>query len=156
MKSESIKNINCDKCSKGLCCTTIENLSIKKGNQEILKNINLHIHCGELTALIGTNGAGKSTLLKALIGENTYTGSLIFRDGSKKMVRNPVIGYVPQKLDFDPSSPISVLDLFAATQSNRPIYFSHSRSIKKKALSILEKVNGSELINKKIGVEFPI
>ena len=58
-----------NKCSSGLCCTKIENLCVTKGNQEILKNVNLHIHCGELTALIGANGAGKSTLLKLILNQ---------------------------------------------------------------------------------------
>lgn len=152
MKRNVAKKINCNECTSGLCYTTIEDLSIKKGKQEILNNINLHIHCGELTALIGPNGAGKSTLLKALIGENSYTGKLIFRDGNKNVLRNPIIGYVPQKLDFDQSSPVSVLDLFAATQTNKPVYFSHSKDIKRRALESLKKVNGAELINKRIGV----
>lgn len=146
------KNIHCGKCSCGLCCTKIENMNISKGNEEILKNINLHIHCGELTALIGQNGAGKSTLLKALIGENSYTGELTFIDGNRKLARKPIIGYVPQKLDFDLSSPISVLDLFAAIESNRPVYLPHTKSIKEKCVESLKKVEGEELINKRLGV----
>ena len=51
--------------------------------------------------LMGENGAGKSTLLKAILGENEYSGSLTFVDGNDKMSRRPIIGYVPQKLDFD-------------------------------------------------------
>ena len=86
-----------NKCSSGLCCTKIENLCVTKGNQEILKNVNLHIHCGELTALIGANGAGKSTLLKAYL-EKMISGSLTFVDGNDKMSRRPIIGYVPQNL----------------------------------------------------------
>ena len=39
-----------NKCSSGLCCTKIDNLCVNKGNQEILKNVNLHVHCGELSA----------------------------------------------------------------------------------------------------------
>ena len=35
-----------------------------KWKNQILKDVNLHIHCGDLTALIGPNGAGKSTLIK--------------------------------------------------------------------------------------------
>ena len=143
---------NCNKCSNGLCCTKIENLCVKKGNQEILKNVNLHIHCGELTALIGANGAGKSTLLKAILGENEYSGSLTFVDGNEKMSRKPIIGYVPQKLDFDYSSPVSVLDVFACTQSNRPVYFSHDKKVKDIALRSLRKVQGENLINKRLGV----
>ena len=137
------KNNNSDfnKCSSGLCCTKIENLCVTKGNQEILKNVNLHIHCGELTALIGANGAGKSTLLKAILV-----------DGNDKMSRRPIIGYVPQKLDFDYSSPVSVLDVFACTQSNRPVYFSHDKKVKDIALRSLRKVQGENLINKRLGV----
>ena len=137
---------------QGLCCTKIENLCVTKGNQEILKNVNLHIHCGELTALIGANGAGKSTLLKAILGENEYSGSLTFVDGNDKMSRRPIIGYVPQKLDFDYSSPVSVLDVFACTQSNRPVYFSHDKKVKDIALRSLRKVQGENLINKRLGV----
>ncbi|MGL5314721.1 MAG: metal ABC transporter ATP-binding protein [Peptostreptococcaceae bacterium] len=146
------KKNHCSKCSCGLCCTKIDNLNVGKGSEEILKNINLHIHCGELTALIGQNGAGKSTLLKALIGENSYTGELTFIDGNKKLTRKPIIGYVPQKLDFDLSSPISVLDLFAAVDTNRPVYLPHTKNMKEKCLESLRKVEGEELINKRIGV----
>jgi zinc transport system ATP-binding protein len=60
----------------GLCCTKIENFAVIRGNVEILKDVNLHIHCGELTALIGPNGAGKSTLLKAILGEIPHQGQL--------------------------------------------------------------------------------
>jgi len=139
-------------CSSDLCCTKIENLCVNKGNQEILKDVNLHIHCGELTALIGANGAGKSTLLKAIIGEHEYSGSLTFADGNEKMSRRPIIGYVPQKLDFDYSSPVSVLDVFASTQSNRPVYFSYDKKVRDIALRSLRKVQGENLINKRLGV----
>ena len=149
-----LKNNKSDlnKCSSGLCCTKIENLSVTKGNQEILKDINLHIHCGELTALIGANGVGKSTLLKSILGENEYSGSLTFVDGNESMSRKPIIGYLPQKLDFDYSSPVSVLDVFACTQSNRPVYFSYDKKVKDIALRSLRKVKGENLINKRLGV----
>src|SRR5699024_7667703 len=128
------------------------NVCVKIGNQENLKYVYLHIHCGELTALIGANGAGKSTLLKAILGENEYYGSLTFVDGNEKMSRKPIIGYVPQKLDFDYSSPVSVLDVFACTQSNRPAYFSHDKKLKDIALRSLRKVQGEHIINKRLGV----
>ena len=48
------------------CCLRIQDLGISIGNQQILNNVNLHVHCGELVALIGPNGAGKSTLIKAI------------------------------------------------------------------------------------------
>ena len=56
----------------GLHCTKINNIGVKFGNDVILKNINIHIHCGELTVIIGRNGAGKSTLLKAISVSYTH------------------------------------------------------------------------------------
>ena len=50
------------------CCLRIQDLSVKIGNDTILSDINMHIHCGELVALIGPNGAGKSSTIKILSG----------------------------------------------------------------------------------------
>ena len=52
----------------GLHCTKINNIGVKIGKDVILKNVNIHIHCGELTVIIGRNGAGKSTTFKAILG----------------------------------------------------------------------------------------
>lgn len=122
------------------------------GSVHVINKMNLNLHDGDRLAVIGHNGAGKSTLLKAILGENEYSGSLTFVDGNDKMSRRPIIGYVPQKLDFDYSSPVSVLDVFACTQSNRPVYFSHDKKVKDIALRSLRKVQGENLINKRLGV----
>ena len=71
-KSENI-------CSR-LCCTKIENFGVSFGGAKIFDNVNVHIHCGELTAIIGKNGAGKSTLLKAILGEVKHSGELKYMD----------------------------------------------------------------------------
>lgn len=49
----------------GLHCTKINNISVTIGKQEILKNVNIHIHCGELTVIIGRNGARKKHIIKS-------------------------------------------------------------------------------------------
>lgn len=61
-------NFNKNNSCNNFCCTKIDNFSVTIGNNEILKDVNLHIHCGELTSIIGPNGAGKSTLLKVVSG----------------------------------------------------------------------------------------
>ena len=60
------------------CCLRIQNLSVVIGNDSILKDVNLHIHCGQMVALIGPNGAGKSTLIKAILGQRDYDGIIAF------------------------------------------------------------------------------
>ena len=33
----------------GLHCTKINNISVKFGKEQVLKDVNIHVHCGELT-----------------------------------------------------------------------------------------------------------
>ena len=47
-------------------CFTIENLDLYYGAFQALKNVNLSIKKGNITAFIGPSGCGKSTLLKTL------------------------------------------------------------------------------------------
>lgn len=137
------------KCS--LCCTKINNFAVKKGETVILDNINLHIHCGDLTAIIGPNGAGKSTLLKAILGEIPHEGTLSFVDEKDKKTRKPNIGYVPQTLEFDRTSPISVKDLFNVTYCNFPLWIKRDKKAGTIAKEALIKVEVEELLNKKLG-----
>ncbi|MFM8450147.1 MAG: cell division ATP-binding protein FtsE [Haliscomenobacter sp.] len=46
----------------------LQGAQIKQGNSIILDQVNLRIHAGEFTYLIGRTGSGKSSLLKTLYG----------------------------------------------------------------------------------------
>ncbi|MDO5546397.1 MAG: metal ABC transporter ATP-binding protein [Eubacteriales bacterium] len=132
------------------CCLRVENLSVKIGNDCILSDVNLHVHCGELVALIGPNGAGKSTLLKAILGQRDYEGVIAFSEPGQRS-KKPRIGYVPQSPAFDPSDPVSVADLFACCMSKRPAFLGLSKSMRALVLGCLERVHGEELIDKRVG-----
>lgn len=132
------------------CCLRVENVSVKIGTDRILKDVNLHVHCGELVALIGPNGAGKSTFLKAILGEREYEGVIAFSEPGKRS-KKPRIGYVPQSPAFDPSDPVSVSDLFACCMSRRPAFLGLGRSMGDLVKECLERVHGEDLIAKRVG-----
>lgn len=46
----------------------LNDISVKKGDQYILKNINISLRENEVVGIIGSNGAGKTTLLKTIAG----------------------------------------------------------------------------------------
>ena len=46
----------------------IQNLSVYYGERQVLRDVALEVHSGEVVALIGPNGAGKSTLIRAVSG----------------------------------------------------------------------------------------
>lgn len=131
-------------------CFKIENLSVKMGKNVILKDIDLHIHNGEITALIGPNGAGKSTLFKALIGDIPYSGKFTYHN-TLRPLKMPRIGYVPQKIEFDSSSPISVLDLFSASITRIPVWLTYTRKSKFAVRKFLSMVKAEHLAEKRLG-----
>ena len=132
------------------CCLRIENLSVRFGNEVVLEDVNLHMHCGQMVALIGPNGAGKSTLIRAILGQREHTGKILFSpaEGGTEKLR---IGYVPQNPGFHPGDPISVLDLFCCALSHRPAFLPVSRAFRKTVLECLSRVHGEALIDKRVG-----
>ena len=132
------------------CCLRIENLSVKIGMDNILKDVNLHVHCGEMVALIGPNGAGKSTLLKTILGQRDHDGTIAFSEPGQRS-KKPRIGYVPQSPAFDPSDPVSVADLFACCMSKRPAFLGLGKTMEATVLECLERVHGEDLIHKRVG-----
>lgn len=141
--------LNKDCC--GYCCTKIQGFSVKIGKTEILKDVNLHLHCGELTAVIGPNGAGKSTLLKAILGEVKHGGAITFAGSNGDISGRPIVGYVPQQLEFDTAAPISVQNLFASCMNNKPAWYKPSKQMSQDILKCLSRVQAEGLINKRLG-----
>ena len=132
------------------CCLRISDLGVKIGNEVILDDVNMHVHCGQMIALIGPNGAGKSTLIKAILGQQDHTGVISFAVPGQRN-RKAKIGYVPQSPAFDPGDPISVADLFACCMSKRPAFLGLSKSMRKHVFSCLERVHAENLIDKRVG-----
>ena len=140
-----------EKKACGLHCRKINNISVKFGNDVILKNVSIHIHCGELTVIIGRNGAGKSTLLKAILGEVEHKGNIIFTDEKDNLTKKIKIGYVPQKLNIEKHMPTTVFDMFASCISYIPVFMKKDKKIYKEIKEHLKIFGVDRLIDKSIG-----
>ena len=46
----------------------LENVSVRYGDVEVIKDLSLSVEEGSITSLVGSNGSGKSSLLKAVSG----------------------------------------------------------------------------------------
>jgi energy-coupling factor transport system ATP-binding protein len=73
-----------------------------KNSPDLVKGLNLHVHEGEIFALVGANGSGKSTLVSLLSGVNSpYRGRIelggtrIERIAPRELYRN-FLGVLPQ------------------------------------------------------------
>ena len=133
------------------CSTRLEEVCVRKKDQIILDHITLEVHHGEILALIGLNGAGKTTLIRTILGQIHYEGTITFLDSNGKVQPRPRIGYMPQTLEIDRGTPLTVADFFCAGLSASPVWFRRSEKALKQAEEMLKKVHASGLMNKRIG-----
>jgi len=134
-----------------LCRIEVDKLTVSFGAQTPLKDVSLHIHCGELTALIGTNGAGKTTLLRALLGQIEYKGTIRHLASDGRPAAELRTGYVPQQLEFDRSSPVTVMDFMAGSLSRRAVFLGVSKKTRAKVLAALARTHSENLADRALG-----
>lgn len=91
----------------------VDGVSVWLSGREVLQDVRFRIMPGEFTGLIGSNGAGKTTLFRVILGlQASSTGSVLV-GGRPLTRRNPIIGYVPQKIFLDPDMPLRARDVVA-------------------------------------------
>ncbi len=73
---------------------TCKNLSKSFGAQQLFKEVDLVLGCGDRLGIIGPNGSGKSTLLKIICGKEEPDS------GTIQYVKHTRIGYLPQNETF--------------------------------------------------------
>ena len=79
-----------------------QGIGLRIGKRQILEDVDLAVHAGEIVTLVGLNGAGKSTLIRVLLGQ--------IRPSRGKVIRAPGlrIGYSPQQMHRDRALPMTV------------------------------------------------
>lgn len=82
---------------------SLSNVSLRLNATDVLEGVNLSVRRGEIVTLIGPNGAGKTSLVRIVLGLLKASGGKVWRRSRLR------IGYMPQKLQIDPSLPLTVL-----------------------------------------------
>lgn len=134
----------------GLHCIKVNHLGVRFGEQTVLEDINLHIHCGSINAIIGKNGAGKSTLIRAILNDIPHEGKIEFKDRENGRLKKLKIGYVPQSLNIEKNTPVSVYDLIASYQFRCPVFLKKSRKAEVKIRQALDVFEAGDLMDRQV------
>lgn len=118
----------------------LKNVKITIGGQTVVENISFTVEKGEVVSIIGPNGAGKTVLIRAILGLQSFFGSILI-DGKPISNRLGIVGYVPQYFNFDKSFPITVSEFLSF---GRP-------ADKTEEQKICSELRLENLLNKKIG-----
>ena len=125
----------------------LQNVSKEYDRHAALQDISLHIHSGELIALLGPSGSGKTTLLRLIAGlEQPTAGRILFgqEDASSKSVQARNVGFVFQAYALFGN--MTILENIAFGLRVRPRSSRPSNSaIRTRALELLELVQLSGL-----------
>jgi len=120
----------------------VKNLTVILNHDLIIDNLSFSLNKGDVLAIIGPNGAGKTILFKALLG-------IIPSRGEIKWGEKVKIGYVPQRLDFDRSNPLTVYELFLLKEKGS-FLFKSSNKTKERFQKALSETGVEYLLDKSL------
>jgi energy-coupling factor transporter ATP-binding protein EcfA2 len=120
---------------------TVENLSVRFGDNAVISNLEFTIDSGEVVALMGKNGSGKTTTLWAIQGSLTnafISGEVKIRD------TNPAKLSAAERLDLVAMVPQNSSDLLFLNSLGKELVESDaiSESVSGSTAKIFEKIAG--------------
>lgn len=127
----------------------LENVTVELGGRTVLDDVSCRIEKGRLTGIMGPNGAGKTTLFYAILGLVRYRGRIRFGDGATR--GRPRMGYVPQRIDLDRGSPITVRDFLVSGLSTRPLWAGINRNAENECREALDRVGALHTFRSSMG-----
>ena len=92
---------------------SVEGLNFRYNSLEVLSDITFHMEQGDYIGLVGPNGSGKTTLVKIILGIiKPRKGEIsLFGVNSWKFKEWNRIGYLPQRILFNPYFPATVKEI---------------------------------------------
>ena len=128
----------------------VSGLSVDRGGQRVLHDVDLRVGAGELVALLGANGSGKSTLLR------TVVGVLPPATGTARLFGRPVqhgtshdsLGYVPQETSETGSIPATARETVASGLLGARSWWPSTRD--PRVMAALESVGMADLAGRPV------
>lgn len=120
----------------------IQDLNKKYGKKQVLKDVNLTLHGGQIVGLLGPNGSGKTTLIKVLNGLlKEYDGDVQIDQQAIGIHSKKIISYLPDEPYFENwMTTTDALNLFVDMYDDFDL---------NKALSLMERMD----IEKKVKIK---
>jgi zinc/manganese transport system ATP-binding protein len=130
----------------------VEGVDVRLGGRQVLSEVSFSIRTGEVTGLIGSNGAGKTTLLHVILGLQRPTAGRVLVVGQRRDRRNPLIGYVPQKVLLDPDMPLRARDLVGLGVDGHRLGFAWPSTARRRAVdAMLGAVDALDFADARVG-----
>ena len=117
----------------------IQDLNKKYGKKQVLKDVNLTLHGGQIVGLLGPNGSGKTTLIKVLNGLlKEYDGDVQIDQQAIGIHSKKIISYLPDEPYFENWMTTSdALNLFVDMYDDFDL---------NKALSLMERMDNEKKV----------
>ena len=127
----------------------LENIGVRFGSFEALKNINIHVKEGEFFTFLGPSGCGKTTTLRTITGfiqPSSGTVSVRGTDITNMPVEKRNIGMVFQSYALFPT-----MTVFENIAFGLKVQKMNKEDIRQKVLTMAEKVDlNEEQLKKKV------
>ena len=102
----------------------MRDLSIRRGNVDVVRALNLTVRSGSWCVVVGPNGAGKSSLLAAVAGNVAHSGELLIHDVDvghmKPRERARILAVVPQRPELPEAMTVADYVLLGRTAHLSP------------------------------------
>ena len=135
---------------------SLRGAAMRLGGRTIWRDVSLTVAPGSFVAVLGPNGAGKSTLVKALLGLLPLSAGEARVLGRAPGEARAEIGYLPQRHNFEPGTPVRGVDLVRlgldGARWGLPVPWSaRGRATARRVAEVIELVGATAYARRPIG-----